>query len=574
MNMPLKSAARLLCGLLPFVLSSCDTDQPPKNDPSSGAPPPPSAIEAIRQEATKKAVNPEGWPLPLASTWNTGEYYFTWPDRPRGADGAWQLEQIAKGHRFLPTFIHPMPNFDEAKFSEALYPPFERVRDARLPFVLLASQWERFLTTDEKYFLLPPEQNPNVVTPDGEVLKKVDPFGPTEAWYEVGKFITSESPALRKLQGIYPDPPRVIFLSNNEHGKLSWHEAETSRHYLEKYGTGKSDQFKQKVFGDAWIEKYRALQKGMRDGLSSAGWKKAAIFIGYGGDVGMEAMGRWGGWVQHSLLTPGRPSIAPFEWDGVSPSYYMHNWSPVSDYQVLGNQVEAMNSVFAMKKAFEINPDFWFELSIWDGDEPNEHTGDKPKLTVYREAGQVYDMERYRGWLQYGLWLLRPRALRLFEGWTVPLEAFQEKFENLMLVTDRVHENSTLRKFWRKGELVPNSAQQHPYQINIPNEIAIQPRWFLLDADVNPPRPWELTTEIPVFSLAYKLGEAPKRSWLVYAHAPLRDYQNVKITIPDYQSISIPVPREGVFYEVAEADGSVKKVDVRAPRHEKSPSKE
>lgn len=519
----------------------------------------PSATDAIRQETVRRAVGGEGRPLPLVSTWNTGIYHYTWPDRPRGADPTWQMEQIEKGHRFLPTFAMPKWDFNEEKFSEYLYPPFEKVRDARLPFVLMGSQWESGLTTEDEYFHLPPERNPNVVTPEGEVLKKVDPFGPTELWYKVGKKLTQNA-TMAKLQEIHPEPPRVIFLSNNEHSKLRWHEAETSRRYLEKYGEGKSDDFKRKVIGDAWIEKYRALQQGMRDGLNSETWKKNAIFIGYGGDVGMEAMGRWGGWVNYSLHTRERNSLAPLMWDGVSPSYYMHNWNPVSDYQVQSTQIEAMNTVFVLGETYEINPDFWYELSIWDGDEANKKTGAKPKLTVYREVGQTYDMERYRGWLQYGLWLLRPRALRLFEGWTAPLEKFQEKFANMEQVTGRVHENETLRSYWRKGELVANRQGGHPYQVNIPNRIAIQPRWFLLDADVNPERPWKLDAEIPVFSLALRLGEAPHRSWLVYAHAPLRDYKNVQITIPEWQAIKVNVPREGAFYEVKEADGSVREI--------------
>ena len=520
----------------------------------------PPAIDAIREEAVRKAVSDEGFPLPLTTAWNDGMYHYTGSNRPRGADPAWQLEQIEKGWRYLPVLVMPEADFDEAKFGDYLYPPFEKLRNYRLPFTLKSPQWERHLTNDPEYFNLPLDRNPNVVTPGGETLKRVDPFGPTELWYEVGKKLT-DHPVMARLQQIYPDPPRIIFLSNNEHAKLRWSDAEKSRRYLEKYGTGKSDQFKRKVVGDAWIEKYRALQQGMRDGLINENWKKNAIFIGYGGDVGMDAMGRWGGWTAYSLHTPGRFSLAPLMWDGVSPSYYMHNWSSVSDYRVQSNQIEAMNNVFVLKQAYEINPGFWYELSVWDGDQANKKTGAKPKLTVYREAGQTYDMERYRGWLQYGLWLLRPRALRLYEGWSAPVERLQGKLEQIRLITDRVHENATLRAYWRKGELVPNDKDQHPYQSNLPNEVLAQERWFLLDADVNPERPWKLDREIPVFSLALRLGKVPKRSWLVYAHAPLREYRDVEIRIPQWQSIKVDVPREGAFYEIREADGSVMKIN-------------
>lgn len=542
-----------------FLSVGCTKPNPPEELEALPGKEKPSAIDSIREETVRLAAGEEGYPLPLTSTWNTGMYHYMWPNRPRGTDPAWQMEQIEKGHRFLPTFAFPEFGFEEEKYAEYLFPPFTKVRDNHLPFTFLASQWERHLTDLDIYFNLPPDQNPNVVTPEGEILKMVDPFGPTELWYELGKKIT-DHPTMAKLQDMYPNPPRVIFLSNNEHAKLSWHDVEKSRRYLEKYGQGKTDQFKRKVVGDAWIEKYRALQSGMRDGLTSDGWKKNLTFIGYGGDVGMEALGRWGGWLNYSFYTPGRVSIAPYMWDGASPSYYMAPYTSCTDYQVSSNQIEAMNTLFALHEAYEINPNFWYEVSTWDGDITRANAKLKSKLATYREAGQIYDMARFRGWMQFGLWLRRPRALRLYEDWIAPLETFEEKFQNTMRIVDRVYENETLTKFWRKGRLVANPNGQHPYQVNIPPEIAIQPRWFLLDADVNPPRPWKLETEIPVFALAHVLGEAPERTWLVYAHAPLKDYQNVEIIISEFQAIRINVPREGAFYEVKEADGSVKEV--------------
>ncbi len=519
-----------------------------------------AVLEAIRKEVSLPAVSDVGYPLPLTSTWNIGIFHYRWENRPRGADPAWQLEQIEMGHHFLPTFAFPGFDFDDEKYSVYLYPPFEKVRDYQLPFVFMGSQWERHLTELEEYFNLPPEQNPNVLTPEGEILKKVDPFGPTEPWYEVGKKITDHA-VMAKLQEIYPNPPRIIFLSNNEHSKLTWHEAETSQRYLEKYGPGKPDAFKRKVVGDAWIEKYRALQKGMRDGLKNENWQKNVIFIAYGGDVGMEAMGRWGGWMNYSLHSQGRISIAPFMWDGVSPSYYMAPYTPNTDYQVSSNQIQTMNTIFAIQETYKINPDFWYEMSTWDGHVTRENPKWKSRLESYREAGQVYDMERYRGWIQFGLWLQRPRAVRLYEDWIAPLETFEEKFKNVERVVDRLYKDETLQRYWRKGELVANKAQAHPYQHQIPNEIAIKQRWFLLDTDLTPPRPWKLSTEIPVFSLALQLGESPNRSWLVYAHAPLKNYQNVQITIPDWKSIPLDVSREGVFYEIQESDESIKEIE-------------
>jgi hypothetical protein len=108
--------------------------------------------------------------------------------------------------------------------------------------------------------------------------------------------------------------------------------------------------------------------------------------------------------------------------------------------------------------------------------------------------------------------------------------------------------------------LVPNHAHQHPYQVDIPEEYKNVDRWFLLDTNLDPPRPWKLDTEIPVFSLALVDGEKGNRRWLVYAESPLQDRQNVEITIPDYGKITVNVSVGGSFYLVDEKSKKIQAV--------------
>ena len=79
----------------------------------------------------------------------------------------------------------------------------------------------------ERLFALEPnldeegDPRPRVLkmTPEGKRMPKLSPFGPVEAWREVGRKWTT-TPELKKLQQQYPEPPLIIFLSNNEHAKL------------------------------------------------------------------------------------------------------------------------------------------------------------------------------------------------------------------------------------------------------------------------------------------------------------------------------------------------------------------
>jgi hypothetical protein len=314
----------------------------------------------IRAEALRKNSDPAGHALPLLASWNVGTYYYTWPNRPRGIDPAYQLEQIEKGRHLLLTFAFPAINGDQ-KSVEKMRPyyeaPLQRAAQLNLPVCLEGTQWEQQLTLDEKYFSLPPDQNPNVVTPDGKVLKKLSPFGPVKLWREVGAKWAS-SPLVKQLQQWYPNPPQVILLSNNESGKLRWQDAETDRYYLQKYGKGRDDNFKRKVIADGWIERFRAMQDAMREQLDPA-WRSKVLFVGYDA-FGGAAFGRWGGWINYSQYIPGRIEPYPLMWDGGTPSYYTNNWDSSTDYTVMSPQIQSMNWVFMQKQALQLNPDFCF----------------------------------------------------------------------------------------------------------------------------------------------------------------------------------------------------------------------
>jgi hypothetical protein len=96
--------------------------------------------------------------------------------------------------------------------------------------------------------------------------------------------------------------------------------------------------------------------------------------------------------------------------------------------------------------------------------------------------------------------------------------------------------------------------------VQVPAELAKQDRWFLLDTNLDPPRPWTHTTNLPVFNLALVRGESGRREWLVYAHSPLMNRDKVGITIPGFRAITIDVPRRGAFHLVSERTGKIRPV--------------
>src|SRR5262245_3125204 len=505
-----------------------------------------TTVDAIREEALRANSSDAGRPLPLAGHWNLGQ-------EKNGFSPGYQMKMIERGHHLLPWFALPdvIANPEDPRWVSYYEAPIKRAAELKLPIALVSTQWEMTLTVDNNYFSLPPDRNPNVVTADGKVRREVSPFGPVEAWREVGMKWAS-GPMMKKLQEWYPDPPLLFFVSNNEHAKLQWMKVEDDQRYVKLFGRGRDDDFKRKVVADRWIERYRALQSGMRDGLVNSRWRDRVRFIGYDA-FGPAQFGRWPGWMEYALNSRGRVDPWPLAWDGGSPSFYVYNWAAMTDYTVFSPQVETMNWVFMQREALRLNPNFWFEMSVWDGHEPSQ---ENDKRKTYARAGQQFTPERYGGMAQFGLWLLRPRTVREFRGWLDTLDQAEPYFLPIVEAVDRAHLNPTLRDFWRKGSLVPNRAGAHPYQTVIPAEYQNVDRWFLLNTSLDPKRPWELGTQLPVFALALVLGDAPQRRWLIYAHAPLGAREAVQVTIPGYGAAPINVAVGGSFYIVDEKSWS------------------
>jgi len=515
----------------------------------------PAVVEEIRTEVAKKNTDPGGRPLPVVSHWANGF------NRPKFSSD-YQIQLLEQGHHIMPTLPFPPPGGE--RYPGEGKPWVKRLARWRAPFCLRAGQWEQVLVDKNhpvqepgKWRFLPPEKSPLVINHQGEVENWISPWGAIEPWYEAGVYNT-RSGAFRDLQNWYPDPPLVILLSNNEARKLKpKHDIQgLSKRYVSAHGKDRPHAFLRKVMLQGYLERYGALLKGIRHGLENEVWRKNSLLVAYNA-FGPPHLGRMEDWYVYSYATDERLAPWPLVWEGGSPSYYTHNWNPSTDYRVWSPQVESQNWVFMLEQAHRERPDFWFEISVWDGNPASrEKSKYGRKMDHYIEKGQKWSPGRYAGFVQFGMWLLTPRVVREFRGSTVPRAEFSREFEALVGAVDRVWTNAVLRRFWRKGELVPNRSRRHPYQKNIPARWKDADRWFQLDTNLDPPRPWDLTTELPVFSLARVLVERGRRQWRLYAHSPLKPRRGVEVEIPGYGKATISVAPAGSYYLVDEKSRS------------------
>ena len=536
----------------------------------------PSVTEEIAREAS--APNSEtNHPLPLMASWQAGTQW-NYNTVSAGFTPDWQKQMIDAGHHLLPWFVSPDPEMlcqsqTCQNNGSLIWPSYYQnaIKSAaanNLPITLNATQWEHYLHDDPTYLNLPPGQNPNVVGLDGVVHTTTNqwgitegtlsPFGPIGPWYEVGKKWGS-SLMMQQLQGWYPNPPLIIFLSNNEAAKLNWTQVETDNTYMKLYGSGRSDDFKRQVVAEGWIARYRQLQQGLRDGLINNSWKASAIFVGYDA-FGPKHFGRWGGWKDYSLYIPNRIDPSPLMWDGGSPSFYLGG-NPPTDNHVFSPQVEVMNYPFMMGEALQLNPRFWFELSTWNGCDWYPPDPSDPQCQTLQANIPNYTAQRYAGMVQFGMWIIRPRVVREFRGSAEPRAQSEPYFLALVNAVDQIYVNPILQRFWRQGDLVANPARLHPYQANIPAKYASQNRMFLLSTSVDAPSISDLGTVIPVYALARVIGQSPQRTWLVYVEAPNGSVDQITVTIPKFHDIMVNANTGGTFYLIDETNGTVSLVD-------------
>jgi uncharacterized repeat protein (TIGR01451 family) len=544
-------------------------------------------VAEIIAEATRSNRDPLGRPLPLVTTWNGGTYPVA------GMTPERQIQLIKEGHHLLPNFAIPsptdvrLPYYAEAAMQEAAR--------LKLPISMTGTQWEHLLSDAPYKTLDAPEgtlvgtsasasANPNVITLDGKVTATVDAFGPAgqaELWEEVGRKWGS-SPVMQRLQQLYPEPSRIIMTSNNEHPRTRWYQLRDSLRYKEAYldqgaENGLTDaqkiSFRNRLISEGWIERYGNLLTGFRHSFSAPGWQMATTFTAYDA-FGPPFFNRWSGWVEYSTSaaqTFGAPlpndasipriEVWPLIWDGGSPSYYTNSWDGSADNKVWSPQLQFMNLVWMQEEAWKLNPEYWFEFSVWDG---HSKTG-SDKRDHYRRQGQEYSPERYGGWAQFGLWLNRPRAIREYRDHN-DYEPLLPYYGALVDSVDRVYRNATLQRFWRNGTLVENPAHPHPWAASLAgfSDTDIRDRygtgrWFLLSHSLEPAYPYadKYTAGMPVFPVALSLGEAPSRQWLLYLFSPEQDHRGVTVTIPGYQDVTVNATVGGSFYLLDEAGRTV-----------------
>ena len=286
-------------------------------------------VETIAREIRDATLTPLAQrPLPLAASFLTGEPNrsgYATPSYQHGPDG-W----LKRGYHFLPTFLMPGPDLDASAW---LKPPqlgddyyqAGMLEAARLgmPLVFYSTQWDMLLLNQ-----------PSVDGKQDALWKSINgtnylmPGSLREAeWYEAGrKWATSAQ--MRRLMALYQNPPKVVFISNNEQQRLDWGNqwgdprvverdpackaaVATSNGDLSENGPARN--CLRRLFGDNWKRLYGRMLAGFRDGMRGTTWERVIQLVGYDA-FGPLNVGRGSNWMDYSLTVMG-PNGTVERWD-------------------------------------------------------------------------------------------------------------------------------------------------------------------------------------------------------------------------------------------------------------------
>ena len=193
-----------------------------------------------------------------------------------------QIELLQQGHHVLPWMSWPQGDPESERFQGYHGRLVRYFGQLELPFSMRGTQWNSMLVGKE-YRDGPVSNWAGVIAPDGTRVRKLSPFGPYGPWKDPAKAYV-DTAAMRRVQEIYPAPPRIFWVSNNEPPDLRWAKhgpLETlSKRYLDKYGEGRSDEFKRRVVGEGWIERYKVMFDAMRGALVKDWWQANVRFVG------------------------------------------------------------------------------------------------------------------------------------------------------------------------------------------------------------------------------------------------------------------------------------------------------
>lgn len=444
-------------------------------------------------------------PLPVVSTWNTGENQ-TADDDTAGLKGFtpdWQYARLMEGRPLLPAF--ELFWYDATYASKHGYyePLLGYCAANHLPISIVGQNFSDAFKNRQgwpwsiaNYASIPESDHPWVVVKNADgttsINRVTSPWGSVAPWYQLGwlfgQYLTANFCAA------YPDPPAVYVLDDGEVGMsgIGDNYAIALTDYRTPPDLAKAETV---IATDTTLTKlgaapgrflcehyavlgYRVrvgqLKKGMDDALP-AGWKGKVVFLKYG---------VWGNefrrvnnlWLNQHPFGSGSQGH-----DGIACNVgYLQDFSAAMPWFPRCPQFEACNSVWSHGRfQREHRPDFDCEALFWNG-----------KAVV---------SECWQGVVKQVLWTMRRPTARFFSGSSASAASSASDYTAVADHVQAIRNNAILSRFWQRGILLENRWKRtdldlnkfdtatgfgHPYDGSCNNSY-LENHWYQQNVPVN-----------------------------------------------------------------------------------------
>jgi len=260
-----------------------------------------------------------------------------------------------------------------------------------------------------------------------EVRRKMDFWSasPEAVWEQAGRDLAS-SPARERLARIYPDPPYVAVVSNNEGGgkvgiadaKASWHCRQRLRR---ERGASEAS-----AFAAGYVRNMGAYLRGIKRGLP---WpEERSKAIGYNAFGANFELGRWGGWSSGLEPLGAADFFTWLAWDGSAPDFYCYDWNYATDEHVGSPHVGSMQAFAMLAPRAEAQvPGYQWQIALWDGGAKKRYAyAAWGELPATRDLGTVTTAIESTGAHELRIDGAQPNAMILRQGDMFSIEGHSE----------------------------------------------------------------------------------------------------------------------------------------------------
>lgn len=278
-----------------------------------------------------------------------------------------------------------------------------------------------------------------------QVIRKMDFWSASDPaiWEQAGGDLVRETfgakaETWKKMAEIYPDPPQVQIVSNNEGGgkvgisdaKVSWHYHNQQEQRAQEFPPLGKDPYiigpEKQSFAKGYVEKMSAYLRGVRKALP---WPEQTVkCIAYNGFGPNFEVGRWGGWAGGAVPFKQADMFEWLAWDGSAPDFYAYDWNYATDEHVGSPHIGSMQAYTMLAPRAEAQvPGYQWQVALWDGGQSKRYRyanwGELPRT---RQVGATATAISESGAMELPIEGAAPGAVILRQGDMLSIEGHSD----------------------------------------------------------------------------------------------------------------------------------------------------